>query len=83
MAYKIGDEVLIRSKEWFEAQDKNEMGGAKVNHFTMMSKDMTFYCGMHASIISAREIEGTEIKHFKIKIMDQVIPGNWSSEMFE
>jgi hypothetical protein len=49
MKYKVGDVVRIRSKEWFDAQEKNEEGGLPRNEPIFVS-DMFDYAGKIAKL---------------------------------
>lgn len=54
MKYKVGDKVRIKSKEWWNAQPKDEDGSVKcgVDYFTEL---MTLYCGQVATISSCED----------------------------
>lgn len=72
MKHKVGDKVRIKSREWWDAQPKNDRGSVDCgeDNFT---ENMTFYCGQVATISSFENglyfLKG--ISH------------NWTDEMFE
>jgi hypothetical protein len=52
MKYKVGDTVRIRSKEWFDARDKNEEGHIE-RKGEIFASDMFDYAGQTARIIES------------------------------
>ena len=72
MKHKVGDRVRIKSRDWWDAQPKNNAGSVDCgeDNFTI---NMTCYCGQVATISSCEDgfyfLNG--IRH------------NWTDEMFE
>lgn len=44
MKYKVGDKVIIKSREWFDSQPKNSNGSIDFNYI-VFNKQMSAYCG--------------------------------------
>ena len=74
MKHKVGDTVRIKSREWWDAQPKNEYGYVNCGLCYFMN-EMVQYCGRVTKII---KIEG---KEYFINIDYQ--RWYWTDEMFE
>lgn len=72
MKHKIGDKVKVRSKEWWNAQPKNEYGNVKCGTNTFVG-DMTKMCGEVVTI--------SEVFDDFYSIKESVY--RWTDEMFE
>lgn len=72
MKYKVGDKVRIKSKEWWDAQPKNESGDVDCGADTFTDV-MTWLCG---KIVEISDILGDvySIKGYGL---------NWTDEMFD
>lgn len=47
--YKVGDKVRVKSKEWWDAQQKDEFYSVQCGE-NVFTKDMEKYCGLEAEI---------------------------------
>lgn len=72
MKYKVGDKVRIKSKEWWDAQPKNEHGDVRCGSDTF-TDTMICMCGKVVEITDV--LEDT----YFIKEYDY----NWTDEMFD
>lgn len=72
MKYKVGDKVRIKSKEWWDAQPKNESGGVDCGA-DIFTDFMTCLCGKIVEISDILE-DGYSIKIYGL---------NWTDEMFD
>lgn len=72
MKYKVGDKVRIKSKEWWDAQPKNESGSVKCGADTF-NEFMASMCGKVVEISDVSE-DTYFIKEYGY---------NWTDEMFE
>lgn len=73
MKYKVGDKVRIKSKEWWDAQPKNENGNVEIiDYFT---RAMSEYCGRTATI------EVLLKGKYLLDVENQTYP--WTDEMFD
>lgn len=55
MKYKVNDKVQIKSREWFDAQEKDECGNIKLGNESFVDS-MYKYCGKYASIAEVFEL---------------------------
>jgi hypothetical protein len=66
--YKAGDTVRIRSKEWIDAQEKDEDGDIRLPDSYFFSTMMQEYCGRIAKVVRAvedrYELDIDETAHF-------------------
>ena len=76
MKYKVGDKVRIKSKEWFDAQVKNESEDILCPDNWYFTIEMSEYCRKCATIVR-KKYEG----YYDIDIDDGV--WCWTDEMFE
>ena len=51
MKYKVGDKVMIKSKEWFDKQPKNKNGSVVKHNSDAFTETMSMFCGLDATII--------------------------------
>lgn len=72
MKYKVGDKVRVKSKEWWNAQPKNESGSVKCGAETF-NEFMASMCGKVVEISDVSE-ETYFIKEYGY---------NWTDEMFD
>lgn len=72
MKHKVGDKVRIKSKEWWDAQPKNEEGDVRCGSDTF-TDTMTCMCGKVVEISDVSE-DTYFIKEYEY---------NWTDEMFD
>lgn len=75
MKYKVGDKVKIKSREWFDAQDKDEDDNVCIEGKESFVEYMAEYCGQTATVIRV-------VKNFYVLDIDD---GDWCWQdwMFE
>lgn len=72
MKYKVGDKVKVRSKEWWDAQQKNAYGNVRCGS-EVFTDGMTCMCGKIVTISS--------IRYGTYRIVEEGF--HWTDEMFE
>lgn len=75
MKHKVGDKVRIKSKEWWDAQPKDEYGSVECGKDTFTDY-MTCMCG---KIVEIKDILDTSCDLYSIKEHW----ANWTDEMFD
>jgi len=83
---KVGDRVKIRSKEWIDAQPKDEYGNIIIENSVMgswifMIPGMFEFAGQESTITKIVEWMGDPDKRYKIDIDNSNC--SWVDEMFE
>lgn len=78
MKYKVGDKVRIKSKEWWDAQQKNESGSVKCGADTF-NEFMASMCGKVVEISDVSE-DTYFIKEYGYNLTDEMFDDSYNNE---
>lgn len=80
--YKVGDKVRVKSKEWWDAQQKDEFYSVQCGE-NVFTKDMVKYCGLEAEIkFSCKHLYLLDIDNRKYCWTDEMLEDIPTAEQY-
>ena len=75
MNYKVGDKVRIKSKAWFDAQEKDKDGDVDLDEFLVFDSSMAKFLGLEAKV--------TKVYNYAYRLDIDNEEWSWQDWMFE